>query len=154
MFFPKNSPKITIGLPIVIDQGGRGSEGRYRKIFMIFHDFLSKKCFLNLYRPISMRNFTGNPFLMVSERSGHVKLVKTSKNRFFGEIIDILEVVESRTTPNPTVVPSVFPASSWRRLNSLMFNKLYTVRNIILTLPVLARVCTLEFPFIFFHVGL
>ena len=51
-----------------------------------------------------MRNFTGNPFLMVSERSGNAKLIKTSKNPFFGEIIDILEVVESRSTPNPTVV--------------------------------------------------
>ena len=57
-----------------------------------------------------MRNFTGNPFLMVSERSGHAKLVKTSKNKFFGEIADILEVkphLESRSTPHPTVVFSL-----------------------------------------------
>ena len=32
-----------------------------------------------------MRNFTGNPFLMVSERSGHAKLVKTSKNKFLAK---------------------------------------------------------------------
>ena len=50
-----------------------------------------------------MRNFTGNPFLMVSERSGHAKLVKTSKNKFFDEITDILDTVESRSTPHPTV---------------------------------------------------
>ena len=53
-----------------------------------------------------MRNFMGNPFLMVTERSGHAKLVKTSKNQFFHEILNILEVephLESRTTPDPTV---------------------------------------------------
>ena len=66
-----------------------------------------------------MRNFTGNPFLMVSERSGNDTLVKTSKNQFFGEIIDILEVVESRTTPNPTVVLLVLPA--WAELGSAGF---------------------------------
>ena len=74
---------------------------------MISNDFSLKKMFFDLYRPISMRNFTGNPFLMVSERSGHAKLVKTSKNHFLVEIIDILETdahLESRTTPNPTVV--------------------------------------------------
>ena len=73
-----------------------GLRGPTPDICMIFHDFLLKKMFFDLYRPISMRNLTGNPFLMVSERSGHAKLVKTSKNKLFGEIIDILEVVESR----------------------------------------------------------
>ena len=62
-----------------------------------------------------MRNFTGNPFLMVSERSGHAKLVKTSKNKFFGEITDILEVVESRSTRYPTVVESRVTHTPLRR---------------------------------------
>ena len=87
---------MPMGTPIVSCRAPGVDVGDFARFFM---DFRSEKCFFNLSGPISMRNFTGNPFLMVSERSGHAKLVKTSKNKFFGEIIDILEVdphLESR----------------------------------------------------------
>ena len=115
-FSLKIRQKLLQNFLLQLVKGSRGSEGRHRVFCMVFNDFSLKKCFCNLYRPISMRNFTGNPFLMVSERYGHAKLVKTSKNKFFGEIIDILEVdphLESRSTPNPTAVYT----SQYRRLD-------------------------------------
>ena len=95
----QKSPKKSMETPIVSCRHPRGSAVDFGDFSRFFMDFRSEKCFFNLSGPISMRNFTGNPFLMVSERSGHAKLVKTSKNKFFGEIIDILEVdphLESR----------------------------------------------------------
>ena len=51
-----------------------------------------------------MRNFTGNPFLMVSERYEHAKLVKSRKNRKKVAKLDSQVTPLSRTTPHRTVV--------------------------------------------------
>ena len=95
-FSLKICQKLLYNFLLYLAKGCRGSERRHLVFCMIFCDLSSKKSFFNLYRPISTRNLTENPFLMVSERCGHAKLVKTSKNQIFGEITDILDTVESR----------------------------------------------------------
>ena len=80
IFFQK-SPKIFNGSSYSKSPGGAGVR---ESILMVFDDLLMifrrEKCFFNLSGPISMRNFTANPFLMVSERSGNAKLEKSGKN--------------------------------------------------------------------------
>ena len=50
---------------------------------MIFYGFSSKKKFFQSLSTYIDAKFHGDPFLMVSERSGPAKLVKTSKNTVF-----------------------------------------------------------------------
>ena len=66
-------------------------------------NFCREKCFFNLSGPISMQNFTGNPFLMVSERYGNAKFVKSRKNPKKVAKLDSQVNPLSRSSPDATV---------------------------------------------------
>ena len=95
-----------MGVPIVSCRGCRDPGVGFGDFSRFFMNFRREKCFFNLSGPISMRNFTGNPFLMVSERYGHAKLVKSRKNRKkiakLDSQVTLLQNL-SRTAPHPTV---------------------------------------------------
>ena len=80
-----------------------GSGSRFWRFFTIFMNFRREKCFFNLSGPISMRNFTGNPFLMVSERYGNAKFVKSRKNQKKIAKLDFPVNPLSRSSPDATV---------------------------------------------------
>ena len=67
-------------IPIVNCRRCRGPGVDFGNFSRFFIYFRREKCFSNLSGPISTRNFTGNPFLMVSERYGNAKFVKSRKN--------------------------------------------------------------------------
>ena len=75
-----NPPIFTMVIPIVNCRRCRRPGVDFDDFSRFFIYFRREKCFSNLSGPISTWNFTGNPFLMVSERYGNAKFVKSRKN--------------------------------------------------------------------------
>ena len=72
-----NPPIFTMVIPIVNCRRCRRPGVDFDDFSRFFIYFRREKCFSNLSGPISTRNFTGNPFLMVSERYDNAKLEKS-----------------------------------------------------------------------------
>ena len=98
-------PNFTMGIPIVSCRGLPGSGSRFGDFPWFYMSFRWQKCFLDLSRPISMRNFMGNPFLMVLERYGNAKLVKSWKIQKKSR--------QTRFSGHPSL--SIYPASDCSR---------------------------------------